>query len=439
MSEATGAAPRTLFLALDAVPFRVVAEACRRGAFAGWGEPTAVIAPFPTVTHVAFASLFEPFGVPQSLGYELRHFDTTANATVGGRAREYGTDLPPWFELFDLPHRSLVAEVANYAAPRRAARNAVDEIEHEVLTSEHDVVTAYIGATDGLMHLAGDASMVELLLELDVMLTELGQRHRSIRGRPLQIVLFSDHGCGHSKVHHAEGFDQLLRDAGLNVVDHLQGPDDVVAPKFGLVNFGALFLRDVGRADVAATAIAAHEAVELAAFSPGPDVVEVVSRAGRCRVHWRGPHDAAHYLYEDQGGDPLRLAPALGRLASAGLLDDTGYVRDVDWLRESAFEYYPDPLHRLRLALTGDRIRSRADVLFSLGPSWAGGWHSAVLGAWIRGGLEGTHGGLESESSLGFLLVQDPAVAMPAVVRADVALAGFASQMDAGRESRGIT
>ncbi|MGZ6996034.1 MAG: hypothetical protein ACXVIM_12545, partial [Acidimicrobiia bacterium] len=66
-------------------------------------------------------------------------------------------------------------------------------------------------------------------------------------------------------------------------------------------------------------------------------------------------------------------------------------------------------------------------VLFSLGPSWAGGWHSAVVGAWVRGGrLAGTHGGLDRESSLGFLLVSDPTFAAPPTVRSELALARFA-------------
>jgi hypothetical protein len=411
------------------VPYRVVVEAVRRGAFTGWGEPTAVVAPFPTVTHVAFASLLEPFGVAPSLGYELRHFDTTENTTVGGRALEYGAEVPPWFEFFDLPHRSLTAEVANYATPRRAARNAVDEIEHEALLAYRDVVSAYVGATDGLMHLAGDEHMVELLVELAGMLADLRRRHQETRGRPLRIVLFSDHGCGNTKVHHAEGIDRILREAGLHVVRQLAGPDDVVAPKFGLVNFGALFVQDPDRAGTAADAIARHHAVELAVYAPAPDVVEVVSHRGRGRCRWidDGPGGATRSRYEDDGGDPLRLAAATARLATAGRLDADGYAADDDWLVETAFEPFPDPLRRLRRAMTGDRVRSRASVLYSLGPSWAGGWHSAVVGSWMRGGrLEGTHGGLDGASSLGFLLVADPTFDQPPVVRAEDALARFA-------------
>jgi hypothetical protein len=426
-SQGTTEGPRTLMIALDAVPFRVIEAARKLGAFADWAPPSAVVAPFPTVTHVAFASLFQPFGVPPSLGYELRHFDTDANATVGGGVFDYATDRPAWFEFFDLPHRSLAAELANYVSPRGAARHAVDEIERELLDAATDVFLAYIGATDGLMHIHGDAHMVELLVELDRRLVALRERHQQARNRPLRIVLFSDHGCGSAKIHHVEGLDHLLREAGLHVVAQLRTPDDVVAPKFGLVNYGALFLQDADRAGAAAAAVARHEAVDVAAFSPAPDTVEVISRAGTARVHWRGTPGATQYRYEDWGGDPLRLASAQRRLEDDGAVDGAGYAADDDWLRVSASGYFPDALRRLREALTGDRVRSRADVLFSFGPTWAGGWHSAVVGAWVRGGrLAGTHGGLDRESSLGFFLVDDAAFALPSYVRADSALAHFA-------------
>ena len=414
-------------IALDAVPFRVVEAARRRGAFAEWAAPSAVVAPFPTVTHVAFASLFEPFGVPPSMGYELRHFDTTANATVGGGVLDYARDRPPWFEFFDLPHRSLAAELANYVSPRSAARHAVDEIEREMLEATPDVFLAYIGATDGLMHIHGDDHMVELLIEIDQRLVALRARHQQARNRPLRIVLFSDHGCGNAKIHHAEGLDRLLRDAGLHVVEQLRAPDDVVAPKFGLVNYGALFLQNADRAGAAAAAVAGHEAVELAAFSPASNTVEVVARAGHARIRWRGAIGTTRYRYDDLGGDPLQLADARRRIEDDGALDGDGYAADDEWLRASMSGYYPDALRRLREALTGDRVQSRANVLFSFGPTWAGGWHSAVVGAWVRGGrLAGTHGGLDRESSLGFYLVNDAGFALGSYVRADSALARFA-------------
>ena len=423
---------RTLLLALDAVPFRVAREACDRGAFAGWSPPSALVAPFPSLTHPAFAALFEPFGVDPSWGYEVRYFDVAANQTVGGNPLTYRTDVPPWSEFLDQPHRGVVAKVTNYVSSPRAAADEVEAVVAEVLASPRETVIAYVGATDGFMHLYEDEGPVGFLVELDHRLRALQEQHAKQRGRPLRIALFSDHGCARDPVHYTGNLKPLLREAGLRVVDRLDGPDDVVAPTFGIVNYGALFLQSRDHAERAATAMTRHAAVELAAYSPGPQAVEVVARTGRARIRWRGDAGGARYCYQDLSGDVLRLDDVTGRLAAAGLLDPDGCAHEDDWLRETAFTQYPDPLRRLARALTGDRIASRATVLLSLGPAWSWGWRSAFAGGLVRGGrLKGTHGGLDRESTLAFLLISDPGLPTPAVVRADTALAPFAADVRA--------
>jgi len=155
-------------------------------------------------------------------------------------------------------------------------------------------------------------------------------------------------------------------------------------------------------------------------------VVEVVSGSGRARVRWHGAGHSARYRYEDLGGDLLRLAEASRSLTGDGSFDPDGYAADQHWFDATAFGYYPDAMRRLAQALTGDRVASRASVLYSLGPCWAAGLRSAVAGAWARTGagrLEGTHGGLDHQSSLGFMLTNDPALGSPRAVRADAALA----------------
>ena len=149
--------------------------------------------------------------------------------------------------------RSCPTTSHRYGQPRRE----FDEIERELFASERDLVVAYVGGTDGIMHLFGDDAGTEFLMELNERLVTTIRRHLRVRGRPLRIALFSDHGCGSCRVHRATGFDDLLRDEGLRVVERLKQPEDVVAPTFGLVNFGALFLRNTDRAGAAALAVTA--------------------------------------------------------------------------------------------------------------------------------------------------------------------------------------
>ncbi len=418
-------------IALDAVPFRVVEEACRAGAFADWAPPSAVVAPFPTVTHVAFASLFLPFGVPPSSGYELRHFDTTANATVGGGRPRYGREVPPWFEFFDLPHRSLMAELSNYVSPRSAARSAVDEIERAVLASSHDVFMAYVGATDGLMHIYGDEHMVELLVELDASLVDLQRRHREIRGpttadRPLLRPRLrpredpARRGARPTAARRGTARGRPARRArrrrGAEVRSgQLRG----AVPARRRTGRRRRGRRRASRSGGAGGVLAgARRGRDRLACGPGARPLAGPGR--RDAVRLRGPRRRS--AAAGAGPPPARRHGA-ARRRGVRAPTTTGCARP----RSSTT---PTRSRRLGLALTGDRIQSRADVLFSLGPSWAGGWHSAVVGAWVRGGrLAGTHGGLDRESSLGFLLVNDREFAVPPAVRSDAALARFAALM----------
>jgi hypothetical protein len=424
---------RTLLLALDAVPFRAVREAVARGAFAGWPDPSALVAPFPSLTHTGFAALFEPFGVAPSWGYEVRYFDAEANRMVGGNPLTYRRSVPPWGELFDGSHRGVVTKVSNYVSAPRAAAAEIDSIVAEVLASPREVVVGYVGATDGFMHLYDDEAMVEFLVQLDARIGDLRRRHVEARGRALRVGLFSDHGCGRERVHYTGSLRPLLRAAGLRVVDQLEGPDDVVAPTFGIVNYSALFLRRADRAEVAARALIPHEAVALAAFAVEPEAIAVLSREGSAVVRWRRSGAGRQFAYEDVSGDVLRLASTRTRLSADGRLVG-GFAHEDDWLRESAFEEYPDPLRRLADALAGDRIASRATVLLSLGSGWSWGWRSAFAGGLVRGGrLKGTHGGLDREATLGFLLASEPGLAAARAVRADRALAPFAEDVRADR------
>ena len=133
---------RTLLLALDAVPYRVAREAHTRGAFAGWAPPTALVAPFPSLTHPGFAALFRPFGAAPSWGYEIRYSDTAANRVVGGNPVTYRDKVPPWSELFDARHHGVVAKVGNYVSASRAADAELDEELDEavVLVEVHEAV-----------------------------------------------------------------------------------------------------------------------------------------------------------------------------------------------------------------------------------------------------------------------------------------------------------
>jgi hypothetical protein len=415
--------PHTLILALDGVPYRVVERARAQGAFAGWPATSRLIAPFPTVTNVSFTVMLQPFGVAPAGGYEVQHFDQALNRVVGGTPVKFRERSFAWRDAFDVMGRSFGAKVTHYAMPVRTSRKELVKIERALLSAPRERILAHVGASDVMQHLRGDDRMLRYLGEVTSWLDRVKAEHVEQLGCPLRVVMLSDHGNTKTKVRGANGFHKLLRRAGLRVREELEGPDDVVAATFGMVSYGALFLQPANAA-TAARAVAQHPAVDLAAWRSGPTELGLVSRAGEARIAWREGTRQRHYAYSVQGQDPLRLDEVHRRMADGGLLDGEGFGSETDWFEHSGAEYFPDPLRRLVDAFTGRHVMNPATVLFSLAPGYAWGWRSAQASCWLAGGrLEGTHGGLDRESSLGFFLTDDPALAAAEFVHAEQALA----------------
>jgi hypothetical protein len=432
--------PRTLILALDGIPYRVVERARDMGAFADWPPTSRLIASFPSVTNVSFSEMLQPAGIGPAPGYEFSHFDRRRNCKVNGSPFRYRRRSFAWRDEFDSIGRTLGSKLTNYTRPRKKTWKELAQAESALLASPADVVLAHVGATDALQHLRGDKATLKLMLGVDEWIVGLRRRHEERVGRPLRVVLLSDHGNTDGKIEGASGFKRRLRNAGLRVSGRLDDDRDVVATTFGVVGYGALFL-DPGHADRAARAMAAHPAVAIAVWKKGPDELAVVSADGEAIVRWRGECDRREFAYEARRGDPLRLTEAAGALAADGLLDEAGFAGDRDWLRYTALAENPDAPHRLVASLTGDHLLNHATVLFSLRPGRSWGWKSAKAGSWLRGGhLEGTHGGLDRESSVGFFLPDEAARVPPdRVVRAADALTDLlvsgAGQAEVARRS----
>jgi hypothetical protein len=357
-------APRTLLIALDGVPLRVLEEARAQGAFAGWPEAAALVSPFPTMTSVSFTRLFEPFGVAPAPGYELHHYDPERNRVHGGSPFGYRDRVYGWKTVFDVSGKNLPAKLSQFAAPRPMSRWELRHIEEELIRSPREVILGYVGSTDGLQHLEGDPANVELLHDLDERLKALKKRHREERGRPLRVVVFSDHGCTAEKIHFVHGVRRALRDSGLRVRKRLDGPDDVVAATFGLAGYVALYFGDRSRVEDAAEALVTRDGVELAVWN-GSGRVSVLSREGRAEIHWRDDRDVRRYAYRELEGDPLRLVDIREAMRAEGLLDEAGFGTGSSWFERTALADYPDPLRRLVDAFEGHAVRSRAHLLLS--------------------------------------------------------------------------
>lgn len=425
--------PRTLVLALDGVPLRLVVQAKEQGAYAGFEPPQPMISTFPSVTNVAFTAILSPFGVDHAGGYEVSFFDLEQNKVVGSNPFGYQDRLFAWRDAFDVTSRTIGSKFKTYTRPKKVSLDAVTKAE-DVLYDEpsKELVLAHIGAADALMHLRGDKAMLQLLMELDGRIQEIKERHLATFGRPLRVVMLSDHGNSAIKIHRAKGIKKALRKADLEVVKGLSDKHgQVVAPTFGIVGYGALFMHEED-AETASRAVVENPRVDLAAWLSSPTEMFVIADVGAAVVHWRQKLDGGWKLsYVPVDGDPLAYESVLDRLQISGRLDRDGFADEDDWFLETASSEYPDGLRRLIYSLTGTYVDNYATVVFSLKPGFAWGWTSAHLSSKLSGGrLEGTHGGLDYDSTVGFFMTDDPAYQPATAVRAEQALAPFAGMND---------
>jgi hypothetical protein len=417
-----------VILALDGVPLSAVEEARSRGAFAEWPATRALISTFPSMTNVSFAAILGPLGVEPIAGYEIPHFDHDRGKMVGkspfgARKRAYA-----WRSVVDKKLIGIWGHAVGYAAPRHKALAELAQVEGKILRSTRQVLVVYIAATDSLTHFSGYDGTVGFLLELDRRIGAVQSTYRRETGRCLRLILLSDHGNTEKKVRRVTGLRSLVRKAGFRIRSRLLGLDDAVMPTFGLCNYGAIYVEG-SRARHAAESIAEHPQVDLAAFVSGDRRIDVLTRTSSAVLSWRTSEHEDSFSYQPNEGDPLGLAEVVSRLGARGAIDEDGYARFTDWLDESYDTPFPNAPARIVDALTGTFVRNSASVLFSITPGYAWGRRAGYIGAGLKGGrLEGTHGGLDSVSSMGFFLVNDPASDPGRAVSSTDALSFLAKQ-----------
>jgi hypothetical protein len=411
-------------LALDGIPYRAVERAREFGAFSGWPEAKPLLSTFPSMTNVAFTAMLQPFGLEEVRGYEVRHYDSALNKVVGG-GHKYKANMPEWRNRFDVASRSLGSKFPQYAlGPRKAAWRTLDKVESLVRESSKELMLAHVGGTDTLAHFRGGEAAVEFLIELSRRVTGLKQLHLDLHGRPLTVVLLSDHGNSGQGIKSGGGIKRQLRQAGLRVTQRLNRPTDVVAPMFGVISYGVLHL-DPRYAERAASAVVKHPMVDLAAWRSDAAELQVIAEEGEATIVWREAAGRRRFNYRAERGDPLKLSAALAQLKTGDLLDEEGFAAQEDWFTHSALGEFPDAIGRLVDALTGTHVLNAATVIYSVAPGHAVGSQMGRLGAWLKGGQEGTHGGLDRASTLGFFLTDDPTPNSESAMRVDHALTAW--------------
>jgi hypothetical protein len=339
--------PRTVVLAIDAIPHDLFAELQREGRFRALFPASRLVAPFPSLTNLGFTAILR---TQRPSGYEDLYFDPERDAVVGGAwerlTGEY-KGIAPFHERFDWEEPRLWGAFVFYL-PDRVREAELLRIE-EILTGIAREDTAgggddaglvlYMGSTDAVGHVGGREALRRHLLRvesvLDRFLAAGGGRHR--------VVLLSDHGMSEESSRLFE-LGAALDRGGFRLAETVRDSHDVVAPAYGLVGSIQLYTA-AGREEAVARAIVTQEGADFAV--------------------WR-----------------------------SGAVDAEGSPDPLD----RPAEEYPMLRERVRRALD-EPTRHPADVLVSLEDGWHYG--STLFDRLVR--IQGTHGSARASSSVGFL------------------------------------
>jgi hypothetical protein len=378
--RANGSRPRRLLLCLDGVPHKLIEAARHRGLFDGFGSPTRLLSPFPTMTNVALSAML---GATPPAGYESLYFDRSARELRGGIRKYIGRRTPdkiPSSYMDDLDYQEpLPFEFLIYVAPESIWRADMGKFRERFRTAPKDRdYFAFLKATDGLLHSQGPARLAIALESLDQILREI----REHCGTETEIVMFSDHGMN---------LEQNRRSPLKSTLER-QG-FRVVIPAFGLCSYVAIYCDEQVMPEVA-RATAEVEGVDFAVYKDGEAVV-IESDRGRARIE-------ENLRYVTETGDPL----ALGHLKGDS-------KTDKGWLEATASHKYPDAVPNIYKSLFSSRVQHTADVLVSLKDGYYFGW--TPFGKFVS--LHATHGNALQSSSNAFLMSTHRQ--FPEYVRAD--------------------
>lgn len=385
---------RWLVVCIDAVPFGVMEELWQRGHFREFHRPSALVSTFPSDSELAIAAVLH---APPGPGYEHQYFDRAANRLRGGVFLTLSGRRIPYLQRFDYVapgwHKSV-----QYVLVRRGWHAEMGRLRRQFRQAQKPVFHAHVSSGDPLFHMLTRTEAQQLLLEFEPVIREAYYAGRGELG----ILLWSDHGNSMVRSRSVP-LDDLLKTRGWRRTDTLRAPRDVVVPAYGLVGFFVVYCAPEAVAELA-TDLVSLEGAELVIYRvPEPNTVVLLGAGGsRARLRW---NDAGtRYRYKPEHGDPLELGPVLAALAAAGRVDTEGWVADADLFATTARARLPDAVARIRAWASTEQVENPADIVVSLKPGYYQG--KGVFDRIVT--MEGTHGALERDSSLGFAMGTDP-------------------------------
>lgn len=323
---------------LDGIPYHLFQETQREGLF-GYLYPTArMIAPFPSISNPSFARMFTDKKLP---GYVRGYFNIQNNK----KEENYGAltalvGAMSWERIVQYSDNNTLQKLGSFIFPLATTLREIDQLEEAFFRSEDPIFFGYIGGTDALAHMLGREKTKGFLTKLDARLKEILHKYEERTGRPLLLMLVSDHGNNMIPLKFRD-WEAILAKKGFHYDEALHDDRSVVKVVEGFATVTTL--HTAGRHDrELAESLIQDKAVDLITYRSGNKVV-VLSKEGSAEIE----HGKRGYRYHPFTGDPLNYAPLLQKLSAEGKVDQNGFIKDEDLFPITLNHQYPDALHRI--------------------------------------------------------------------------------------------
>jgi len=378
---ATGDVPHLIIL-LDSIPYQCVLDKYLAGSFKWFPPPQKVIAPFPSLTDVAFNRLVH---APPRAGTNNRHYDHRTNSMSTSYWDQMEGSKRDWEYYIDYS-TPFITMGLGFIKPREIYRGELEQIKQTLDQSLSRVTIVYLASSAGMVCKYGRQGAYECLDGVErLCLQLLWERQGAIK-----ISIMADHGHNLMKSKFLS-LQNILNDAGFRVQDKIESDSDIVMDTEGLVTYVGIHTR---RPSAVADALLKLSQTELTLYMEGDRVI-VRNAMGSAAIEKK--RGKLRYVPIDY--DVLDYQPVIDALKKSDQIDAEGFASADAWFAITVDHEFPDAPPQIWNAFHG-MVVCTPDLMVTLHDGYHNGF--TLFESFID--MASTHGGLNQINCATFLL-----------------------------------
>jgi hypothetical protein len=371
-----------LIILLDSIPYECVRDKYLAGSFPWFPPPQKVIAPFPSLTDVAFNRLVH---APPRAGTNNRHYDHRTNGmstSYWNQAQGSGRD---WENYIDYSTPFFTMGLG-FMKPRKIFRDEMKEIKRALDRSLNRVTMAYPASSAGMVCKFGRQGADECLDGVErLCLQLLWERQGAVK-----ISIMADHGHNLMKSEFIS-LQNILNESGFTVRNKIESDSDIVFDAEGLVNYLGIHTR---KPAAVADVLLKQPQTQLTLYMAG-DRVMVRNALGSAAIERK----EGKLRYVPIDCDVLGYRPVMDALSEAGQMDADGFASEDAWFAMTVDHEWPNAPPQIWDAFHGIVVCT-PDLMITLYDGYHTGF--TLFESFID--MASTHGGLNQINIATFLL-----------------------------------